>query len=147
MAGHEREVLSQGGHNYQGVYVYGKAQLRDMYYFGLDSPLNHLLYAVDAPFDLYYRQYEPICLENTCVDVLQQIFDWVDRQDERCIFWLNGLAGTGKSTIVHTVACKYSEQKCLRASFFFSRGGRDVSYAGKFFTSIAVQLANNALPL
>jgi uncharacterized delta-60 repeat protein len=31
----------------------------------------------------------------------------------------------------------------LGASFFFSRGGGDVSHAGKFFTSIAVQLANS----
>jgi hypothetical protein len=31
----------------------------------------------------------------------------------------------------------------LAASFFFSRGGGDVSHAGKFVTSIAVQLAEN----
>jgi len=61
----------------------------------------------------------------------------------RCIFWLNGLAGTGKSTISRTVARRYNEQKLLGASFFFSRGGGDVSHAGKFFTSLAVQLAFN----
>src|ERR1700733_11573804 len=61
-------------------------------------------------------------------------------QDERCIFWLSGLAGT---TIARTVAYEYSKQRRLGASFFFSRGGGDVSHAGKFFTSIAVQLANN----
>jgi len=114
---------------------------------GPDNPLNHLPYAVDAPFDSYHRQHEPTCLEKTRVDVLRQIFDWADGQDERCIFWLNGLAGTGKSTIARTVACEYSERKHLGASFFFSRGGGDVSHAGKFFTSIAVQLANNAPPL
>jgi hypothetical protein len=68
----------------------------------------------------------------------------VDSEDERCIFWLNGLAGTGKSTIARTVARRYFEQKRLGASFFFSRGGGDVGHAGKFFTSIAVQLAYNA---
>ena len=57
------------------------------------------------------------------------------------------MAGTGKSTIARTVAHEYSERKRLGASFFFSRGGGDVSHAGKFFTSIAVQLANNAPPL
>ena len=114
---------------------------------GPDSPLNHLPYAVDAPFDSYHRQHELTCLKNTRVDVLRQIFDWADGQDERCIFWVNGLAGTGKSTIARTVACEYSERKRLGASFFFSRGGGDVSHAGKFFTSIAVQLANNAPPL
>ena len=113
----------------------------------LDSPLNHLPYTVDAPFNSYHKQHEPTCLENTRVDVLRRIFDWVDGQDKRCIFWLNGLAGTGKSTIARTVAREYSERKRLGASFFFSRGGGDVSHAGKFFTSIAVQLANNAPPL
>jgi hypothetical protein len=74
------------------------------------------------------------------------IYDWADGkdgQDERCIFWLNGLAGTGKSTISHTVAHRYNKQKRLGASFFFSKGGGDVSHAGKFFTSLAVQLAFN----
>jgi hypothetical protein len=60
---------------------------------------------------------------------------------------LSGLAGTGKSTIARTVARQYSAQERLGASFFFSRGGGDVSHAGKFVTSIAVQLANNVPPL
>jgi hypothetical protein len=53
------------------------------------------------------------------------------------------LAGTGKSTIARTVARRYSEQKRLGASFFFSRGGGDVGHADKFFTSLAVQIARN----
>jgi cytidylate kinase len=69
----------------------------------------------------------------------------VDSEDKRCIFWLNGLAGTGKSTIARTVARRYFEQKRLAASFFFLRGGGDVGYTSKFFISIAVQLTHNAL--
>jgi DNA-binding CsgD family transcriptional regulator len=53
------------------------------------------------------------------------------------------LAGTGKSTIARTIAQRYYKEGRLGASFFFSRGGGDVSHAGKFFTSIAVQLANS----
>jgi NACHT domain len=56
---------------------------------------------------------------------------------------LNGLAGTGKSTIARTVAREYFEKRCLGASFFFTRGGGDVGHAGKFVTSIAVQLASS----
>ena len=41
----------------------------------------------------------------------------------------------------HVVARTYSEQQRLGASFFFSRGGGDVGHAGKFVTSIALQLA------
>jgi hypothetical protein len=69
---------------------------------------------------------------------------WADGQDERCVFWLSGLAGTGKSTIARTVARKYHEEERLAASFFFSRGGGDTSHAGKFFTSIAVHLASKS---
>ena len=41
------------------------------------------------------------------------------------------------------MARRYFEQGRLGASFFFSRGGGDVSHAGKFVASIAVQFANN----
>jgi hypothetical protein len=53
------------------------------------------------------------------------------------------LAGTGKSIIARTIARAYSNRSRLGASFFFSRGGGDIGYEGKFVTSIAVQLARN----
>jgi hypothetical protein len=74
---------------------------------------------------------------------LKEIYSWADGQDKRCIFWLNGLAGTGKSTIARTVARSCFDKQRLAASFFFSRGGGDVSHAGRFVTSIALQLAHN----
>ena len=112
---------------------------------GLDSDvLRCLPYAIDAPFNSYAKQDPSTCLPNTRVGLLKEIYNWVDSEDERCIFWLNGLAGTGKSTIARTIARRYFEQKRLGASFFFSRGGGDVGHASKFFTSIAVQLAHNA---
>jgi hypothetical protein len=107
--------------------------------------LCYLPYADEASFNAYDRQDKPACLLNTRVDLLQEIYNWInrkDRQDKRCIFWLSSLARTGKSTISRTVARRCSEQKRLGASFFFSRGGGDVSYAGKLFTSLAVQLAD-----
>jgi hypothetical protein len=41
------------------------------------------------------------------------------------------------------MAREYYDQKRLGASFFFSRGGGDVGHAGKFVTSIAMQLAHD----
>jgi hypothetical protein len=105
--------------------------------------LNSLPYAVDAPFNSYQRQHEPVCLADTRVNLLREIYSWADGKDERLIFWLNGLAGTGKSTIARTVARNYFDKKRLGASFFFSRGGGDASHADKFVTSIAVQLARS----
>ena len=57
------------------------------------------------------------------------------------------MAGTGKSTIAHTVARDYFEQGRLAASFFFSRGGGDAGNASKFVTTIAVQLAVHTPPV
>jgi hypothetical protein len=110
---------------------------------GLDSLPSSLPCAKDAPFNSYAKQHDPTCLENTRVDVLRQIQEWAEGEDERCIFWLSGLAGTGKSTIARTVARACFVRKCLGASFFFSRGGGDVGHAGKFVTSIALQLAGS----
>jgi hypothetical protein len=109
----------------------------------LNEVLNSLPTAADAPFNAYRRQHDPICLPDTRVGLLQEIYSSADGQDERCTFRLNGLAGTGKSTIARTVARRYLDQKRLGASFFFSRGGGEVGHAGKFITSIAWQLAAN----
>jgi len=108
-----------------------------------DDPLTRLPYATEAPFNCYAKQNEPTCLADTRVNLLQEIHSWADGQDERYIFWLSGLAGTGKSTIARTVARRYFDNGRLGASFFFSRGGGDVGRAGKFCSTVAVQLANS----
>ncbi|KAK4975543.1 hypothetical protein LTR28_009444 [Elasticomyces elasticus] len=67
---------------------------------------------------------------------------WADRSHDSWIFWLNGMAGTGKSTIALTIARQYHKRKRLGASFFFSRGKSDVDRADFFFTTIAAQLVD-----
>src|SRR2546430_10492061 len=61
-------------------------------------PYTTLFRSVEAPFNSYTKQHSPSCLPNTRVELLREIYDWADKQDERCIFWLNGLAGDRKST-------------------------------------------------
>ena len=109
----------------------------------MNDALNALPTARDAPFNAFQRQHDPTCLPDTRVDLLREIYDWADGKDSPGIFWLSGLAGTGKTTIAHTVAAHYHAKGRLAASFFFSRAGGDVSHAGKFITSIAVQLASS----
>jgi hypothetical protein len=113
----------------------------------LDTILNRLPYAVKAPFNSYQRQQEPTCLPGTSVDLLQEIYNWADRQDEHFIFWLNDLAGTRKSTITRTIARRYFKQDRLGASFFFSRGDRDINHTRKFVTTITVQLTKKSSSL
>ncbi len=103
--------------------------------------LKLLPYAAQAAFNSADQQHDPLCLQDTRVDVLDQIRAWADGGDEGCIFWLSGMAGTGKSTIARTIAQEYYNRKRLGASFFFSRGMGDRSHAGMFFPTIAVQLA------
>ncbi len=57
------------------------------------------------------------------------------------IYWLNGMAGTGKSAIARTVARKCFDAGRLAGSFFFSRGGGELESARKLVTTIAVQLS------
>lgn len=92
----------------------------------LNEVLNALPIAKDAPFNAYQRQHDPNCLPDTRVDLLRKIHDWADSEDSPAIFWLSGLAGTGKSTIAQTVAAQYNTKCRLAASFFFSRAGGDV---------------------
>jgi hypothetical protein len=112
--------------------------------FLLEDPLQLLPSAPQATFDASRQKDNSHCLLGTRVDVLQEIRNWADgKNDETYIFWLSGWAGTGKSTVARTVAYEYHRKGCLGANFFFSRDEADVSHAGKFFTSIAVQLAAN----
>jgi hypothetical protein len=113
----------------------------------IEETLNRLPYAVEATFNSYRRQHERTCLVGTRVHVLEEINNWSKKNDNQSIFWLNGWAGTGKSTIAGTIARQYYDEQRLGATFFFSRGGGDVGHAGKFVTTIARQLASNILPL
>lgn len=100
-----------------------------------------LAYAEGAAFDSSHRQYEPHCTPGTRVSLLSVLQEWVVNRG-KCIFWLNGMAGTGKSTIARTFAHELFDQSRLGASFFFSRGTGDLGHAAKFVSTIACQLAD-----
>ncbi|KAI0857364.1 quinon protein alcohol dehydrogenase-like superfamily [Xylaria cubensis] len=103
--------------------------------------LNFLPIAHGATFDSHNEEYNKLCLPDTRVELLQTIYQWVDDQEREAVFWLNGMAGTGKSTISRTLSRAFSESRQLGASFFFKRGEADRSVAAKLFTTIAAQLS------
>ncbi|TGO13768.1 hypothetical protein BPAE_0711g00010, partial [Botrytis paeoniae] len=102
--------------------------------------LEKLPIAKNATFDSYQDEHDARCLLGTRVELLKQISGWAEDPKGKCIFWLNGMAGTGKSTISRTVAQSFEEKNLLGASFFFKRGEGDRGTASKFFTTIAHQL-------
>ena len=112
-----------------------------MIYSAGQDRLDTLPRAEGACFNSAELEHERLCLPGTRTKILDLIEQWtVNPQGER-IFWLSGMAGTGKSAIARTLAHSFSEKKQLGASFFFSRGRGDRGNASKFFTSIAYQLA------
>ena len=81
------------------------------------------------------------CLKGTRKGVLQEIECWLMGEGGQQIFWLNGLAGTGKSTIAQTFAETAFADGKLGASFFCSRDFEDRSNLQTIFPTIAFQLA------
>ena len=110
-----------------------------------NQQLATLPYANKAQFNSFAQQHESQCVPDTRVALLDQLQEWSNNH-KRCIFWLSGMAGTGKSTIARTIAHKFHEQKSLGASFFFSRGTGDLGHAVSFIGTLAHQLADT-LPL
>ena len=81
------------------------------------------------------------CLKGTRKDVLLQLERWLISEQDQRVFWLNGLAGTGKSTIAQTFAEMSFADGRLGASFFCSRGYEDRSNLRAIFPTLAFQLA------
>ena len=81
------------------------------------------------------------CMEGTRVELLHKIYDWVENGSQN-LYWLNGIAGTGKSAVAHTVAEYYAKRGRLGGSFFFSRDQEARSKADFAFHTLACQLAN-----
>jgi hypothetical protein len=83
----------------------------------------------------------PLCHPETRVELLSRVKDWVNGEDQPPIFWLEGAAGTGKSTISRTVAQNLEDQSLFVVTFFFKRAGRDRDHGRRFFTTLAHQIA------
>ena len=66
---------------------------------------------------------------------------WTCDFDKPSVYWLNGLAGTGKTTIAQTIAERMSADGRLGASFFCSRDFEDRRNLRSIFPTLAVQLA------
>ncbi|KAM0293119.1 hypothetical protein ACHAPM_011720 [Fusarium culmorum] len=103
--------------------------------------IDMLPVAEGASFDSHAEEHKPTCLPNTREALLREIDSWIDDPNSKTIFWLNGMAGTGKSTISRTVARLRSEQGDLGASFFFKRGETDRGNLAKFVPTVARRLA------
>ena len=66
---------------------------------------------------------------------------WAKSPQDKNVFWLNGLAGTGKSTIAQSFSEMAASEGILGASFFCSRDYLDRKELKNIFPTLAYQLA------
>ncbi|KAH6883935.1 putative wd40 protein [Thelonectria olida] len=122
-----------------------KNEVHDLHttFHGLDQKmvLDRLPVAAGASFDSRDEEHNSTCLQDTRVDLLRQIQEWASNPHTKALFWLNGMAGTGKSTISRTICRQFVQSSRLGSSFFFKRGEADRGSLSRFFTTIAAQLA------
>ncbi|KAL5598574.1 uncharacterized protein BROUX77_006408 [Berkeleyomyces rouxiae] len=104
--------------------------------------LSTLPMATGASFNSYEEQHNPTCLPDTRVELLQEIQNWASDSSTKSLFWLNGMAGTGKSTISRTICQRLLKSDQLGASFFFKRGEADRGGLSRFVTTLAAQLVH-----
>lgn len=102
--------------------------------------LTKLPVATGASFNSHAEEHNARCLPNTRTDLLKTIADWANSKDGKPIFWLSGMAGTGKSTIARTAAQSFAKSGQLGASFFFKKGEGERGNASRFFSTIAADL-------
>jgi Cdc6-like AAA superfamily ATPase len=111
--------------NRNQIYVTGK----------LDA-LNSAIFDSDAVPEEQRKE----CHPGTRIEILGRIGDWANNTEGHRILWLQGKAGTGKSTISQTVAGQIAKSSHCGASFFFLRSAGERSNAARLFTTITSQL-------
>ena len=82
------------------------------------------------------------CLKGTRKAALEDIESWSKDSSMSPVDWLNGLAGTGKSTIAQTISERIFADGRLGASFFCSRDFKDRRNLHYIFPTLAFQLAH-----
>ncbi|KAH3293674.1 hypothetical protein KXV87_007259, partial [Aspergillus fumigatus] len=122
----------------------------ELYLARIDDEVSKVLRVLIQDFSLpvaegalyysYANQGDDTCLPNTRVDLLSEISKWAESCEGKHIFWLNGMAGTGKSTIARTVAHSFDEKGKLGASFFFKRGEADRDNARRLIPTVTKEL-------
>ena len=133
-----------GSHYYGTIQASHNSKIHqgDNHFHGVQERLRHVPGALHDAYGIEHRA----CYPKTRREVLEKIERWAEHPASPSIFWLNGMAGTGKSTLSYAVAERLDQDQTrghakLGASFFFRRGEGDRASAKLLFPTIAIQLA------
>ncbi|CAE7106529.1 unnamed protein product [Rhizoctonia solani] len=86
------------------------------------------------------------CTTGTRVDLLAQVLGWVGSSMPGSMYWVSGMAGTGKTTIAYSLCRELDAHQQLGASFFCSRLLPECRDVNLIIPSIAYQLARASRP-
>lgn len=101
------------------------------------------VYAKKAQYDANDGRHG--CLEDTRVGMLERIHQWI-AQPTGDVLWINGPAGTGKTTVAYSVAYSSKKREILAASFFCSRSDAECSDANLVIVTIVRQMCRYHAP-
>ncbi|KAJ1305516.1 hypothetical protein OPQ81_000523 [Rhizoctonia solani] len=83
------------------------------------------------------------CTAGTRMNVLAEMHQWAIGQNSQNIYWMSGMAGTGKTTIAYSLCQQLDAEpdRMLCANLFCSRSLPECRDVGRIIPSIAYQLA------
>ncbi|QRW07997.1 WD repeat-containing protein [Ceratobasidium sp. AG-Ba] len=116
-----------------------------------EKTASHLLQLAPT-FAAYFNSaeskklYRDECAPDTRVQALERFQVWQDDDESEKIYWLNGMAGTGKTTLSYTLCKSLDETQRLAANFFCSRQLADCHDVTRIIPTIAYQLAQFWFP-
>ncbi|KAF5333909.1 hypothetical protein D9758_017931 [Tetrapyrgos nigripes] len=97
-----------------------------------------------AEYNAMTRALRRACTEGTRQEILEKLIAWAEGDTDHPIFWMNGMAGTGKTTIAYSFCQQLLEKQMLGASFFSSRSEGETADPGHVLPTIAYQLARHS---
>jgi AAA ATPase domain len=105
----------------------------------MELQLNDIPYAAGVQFDA-----DKGCLPGTREKVIAEICNWVnqDSDDTPRIFFLNGVAGAGKSAIAHEIAQRFDRLNRLGSSYCVDHALQAKHSANNIFSTIARDLVD-----
>jgi hypothetical protein len=86
-----------------------------------------------------------MCMVGTRQELLAELTAWLNDTDPSSarILWINGLAGTGKTTVARTMADWAHQRGRLAAAFFFSRNTEATRSPSAIIPTLAYQFAES----
>ena len=87
------------------------------------------------------------CTKNTRKALLDKLQVWANDETATKVYWLNGMAGTGKTTIAYSFSEILREKNSLGGTFFSSHLRVDTSDVRCIIPTISLQLARYLPPL